>query len=162
VRRPPATMIMTGMMSNLLATFAQMTTDPWLSYEIARVEPMMELLAREYEEGASNRVQELRDISALLQRAAGLSAGRSSWTANIPSDLMADLRISALETRLDVLRNDLIEMQAWLEVQPDEDAATLLRDVFAFEYEAAQRRASIEPPSRQQQQQLAESGSRQS
>src|SRR3974390_626535 len=98
VRRPPATMIMTGMMSNLLATFAQMTTDPWLSYEIARVEPMMELLAREYEGGASNRVQELRDISALLQRAAGLSVGRSSCPAYSSSDLMAVLRISALET----------------------------------------------------------------
>ena len=143
MRRPPAAFVLTHMMNSLLATFREMTSDPWLTYQIDLIGPMMELLARECEEGASQRVQELTEIAHLLKRGDALTAGRFPWATNIPSDPLDDLRISSLDRRLDLLRRSLIEMQAWLEEDDSDGASALLKEVFAFEYAAAKRREIV-------------------
>jgi hypothetical protein len=98
---------------------------------------------REYEQCASTRVTEIAGLSGLLGKGATLPGSPCSPPEPAGGLFDADLRISCLDARLDTLRAQLIELQSWLEQEPGEEAAALLREITAHLYETARRNAAI-------------------
>lgn len=102
------------------------------------------LVHRDWDEAASLRVSEIETLIALLRRGAelaplGLQATLLE-TSEQAHNSMRDLRVSALESTLDSLRNALIELQVWLEASADPQAVALLKETWAFLVKANQRR----------------------
>jgi len=134
--------------SVLTAAVAQLKTqaitasvfDRQLALELYVLANGLDVLANEYDVCAARRVEEIAELSDLLARGAKLSPGRFSWAGDLDG-ATGDLKISALEAHLDVLRAHLIELQAWLETSPGEQAAEILDELFRFEYNAATKRA---------------------
>jgi hypothetical protein len=98
---------------------------------------------REYEQCAATRVTEIAALSGLLDRGAALPGSPCSRPEPEGGLFDADLRISALDARLDRLRAQVIELQSWLEQEPGEDAAALRQEITARLYETAKRNAGI-------------------
>jgi hypothetical protein len=95
--------------------------DAPLAADLPFVRAVLIVAAKEYEQCAARRVREIAALSALLAKGAALP-GCPVRAPEPPASLWeADLRISALDARLDALRSQLIDLQAWLE----DDAAAL-------------------------------------
>lgn len=130
-------------LTHAMMRLAELTTsiDPAVSFELRMVAGMLVVLAQDYDECASSRVEEIAVLTDLLCRGAELSEGRFAWSSTSTGEMPDDLRISALDARLDSLGRALVDLQAWLETEPGKPAASLLKEVFEAEYAGAKRRA---------------------
>jgi hypothetical protein len=124
----------------LLSARVSTVEDPEFAAELQILIAMLSFLAQEYDESSSSRVEEIGKLSDLLVRGATLSEGSLQWVA-ADQGAGRDLRISALDGCLDVLCGRLVELQAWLESQPGEEAAGLLQEILLHEYAVAKRRS---------------------
>lgn len=98
------------------------------------------VISDQYDDCAARGAAEIATLSGLLARGIDLAPGQFAWEKDLGTETVEDLRISALEENMEVLRGRLIELQAWLEEAPGEESAGLLKELFAFEYAAAKSR----------------------
>jgi hypothetical protein len=103
---------------------------------------VLRVAAKEYEQCAARRVREIAALTGLLTRGAHLP-GCPVPAPEPPGGLLeADLRISALDARLDMLRGQLIGLQEWLEDDDTEQAVAMLADITQHLYETAKSHAA--------------------
>lgn len=108
------------------------------------------LIARDADEVASLRIGEIDELAALFRDAVDACPPelRVRLQAALEAAAVArdDLRISALERRLDVLRAALIDLQAWAETSAHPQAAPMLERSWDFLVRANGRRATDAKP----------------
>jgi hypothetical protein len=131
----------------LTTAAALLTTDAGgedrLAADVPFVRSVLLAGAREYEECAARRVTEIAALTGLLAKGAELPGCPVPAPEPIGGLLELDLRISALDARLDALRGQLTVLQAWLEGQVTDRAAALRQQVIESLYETASRHAAI-------------------
>jgi hypothetical protein len=103
---------------------------------------VLTVAAREYDQCAARRVREIAALTGLLDRGAGLPGCPVPAPEPLGGLLETDLRISALDARLDTLRGQLIALQAWLEGEAGGQATALLEDTTAHLHETARSNAA--------------------
>jgi hypothetical protein len=139
----PALPVVLNNVAALLADAAAAGEDTQLAADLPFMRAVVTVTAKEYEQGAARRVREIGALTALLAKGAGLP-GCPVPAPEPPGSLLdADLRISALEARIDALLAQLIELQVWLEEQAGEDAAALRREAARHLYETARANAAV-------------------
>lgn len=109
---------------------------------------ILEAIRRDWDDIAAFRFEEIDTISSFLLRGAGLAPAEigSTLAEVAASSLRAKEipKISALDESIDSLRNELINLQTWLEEQTSLEAKILQEDIMAFLYKNAQKRAAVE------------------
>jgi hypothetical protein len=113
-----------------------------LAGELPFVRMVLIVAAREYEQCAARRVREIAALSDLLARGAELPGCPLPAPEPVGGLLEADLRISALDSRLDTLRGQLVMLQAWLEGEVTKAAAALRQETVECLYETAKSHAA--------------------
>jgi hypothetical protein len=127
----------------LLAAAAGGGADESLDADLPFLRMVLVVAAREYEQCAARRVAEIAGLTGLLARGASLPGCPVPAPEPVGGLLETDLRISALDARLDTLRGQLIGLQAWLEDDAGSaDAAALREEITGHLYETARRHAA--------------------
>jgi hypothetical protein len=138
--RPAPPIVIRGALKTLEALAAGRTDEQ----EIARILGLMaalSMLEDEWDVCASSRMHAIVRYSDLVRRGSALVDGpRRARLERALTTVAADpvdLRISSLETNLDVLREAITDLQDWLEDSGDPAAPALLAEVWQAEYEDA-------------------------
>jgi hypothetical protein len=126
----------------LLASQAPDGQEADLATQLPALRMILAVAAREYDQCAARRVRELAAVGGLLARGATLPGCPVPAPEPLGGLAEADLRISALDARLDTLRGQLVILHAWLEDDAGEQAAALRADITAHLYETAKSHAA--------------------
>jgi hypothetical protein len=135
--RPAPPIVIRGALKTLEELAAGRTDEQ----EIARILGLMALLSMledEWDVCASSRMTGIVRYSDIVRRGSALVDGarraRLDRALATVDDAPPDLRISALETNLDVLREAIADLQGWLQDSHDPAAPALLTEVWQAEY----------------------------
>lgn len=97
---------------------------------------VLTVIRRDWDSAAASRVEELDEISNLLKRGAELAPEplRQSLTEAVTQaeGSRGDIRISALDATLTMLRIVLIDLHIWLESTATEEGQALLDELCSF------------------------------
>jgi hypothetical protein len=112
------------------------------AFRIRGVMTLLSILEHEWDASASSRVAGISRYADLVRRGSLLMSGdRRERLRRALRDAGAgapDLRISALESTLDHLREAIIDLQGWLEESDVPDERQLLADIWQAEYQEAE------------------------
>jgi hypothetical protein len=135
--RPPVPQVVEAAVRDL-HDLAGASEVPEIAGRLGTLALLLELLGQSWDTAAADRVAAIERYLDVVRRGADLApaelaaALRAQETTPWPP---ADLRISALEARLDELRTALIPLHAWLEDQTTTEARQVLADVWRAELE---------------------------
>jgi hypothetical protein len=108
---------------------------------------ILNIIRRDWDNVVASRVEDITVLCDLLSRGSKITPESISQSimdaVNQPNNAGMNLRVSALETKLDRLRKALIELHAWLESASSPEARGLLRDVWSFLERSARRNAVL-------------------
>jgi hypothetical protein len=134
-----------------LATLAEIVATSDDPQEASKIQGVMQLLAvmrKEWDSAAAWRAAAIGDLTTALQRGAELVEPqlRASLEASLKSveDGGSHLRISALDGRLDLLRQAAIDLETSLEASDDPGAAEVLDALWRLHGEDAKARTFVE------------------
>jgi hypothetical protein len=134
MRNVPARTALAAVVSEL--TRAQsLTTDPELVLTLKAAVSVIDTVAADVDDGVAWRLSEEDRLTGLLRRGAELLGAQAAARLRAALDdlgVPTDLRISALDDRLDVLLAELIDLHAWLEDNPSDAGTALVADIWAF------------------------------
>jgi hypothetical protein len=137
----PSLPIVLNAAAALLAQDPAGASEARLASDLPFVRMVLVVAAREYEQCAARRVREIAALTDLLTTGASLPGCPLPAPEPVGGLLQVDLRISALDARLDTLRGQLLRLQEWLEGEVTESAAALRQEIIGCLYEAASRHA---------------------
>jgi hypothetical protein len=127
---------------------AEKTQDSDDLHRIQGLEGLLAVLLAQWDGAASGRARAIDLYTAAIK--GSLDIVPESLQSELSECLQgagqseADLRVSALEARLDVLRAAIIPLQTWLETTQVTGAETVLAEVWQAEYHDATSRISFE------------------
>jgi len=122
---------------------------PAMAADLTRIADVLRVLAREWDAAAASRLEAITELEDLIDRGhqmlPALADGHGNETGTRSADLRAtDLRIAALDRRLDNLRATVIVLEAALEGCDFPGAARLLDELRGWELGDARRRTVMD------------------
>jgi hypothetical protein len=141
--KPSSSVVIPSVLGHYTA-YMQGETDPRKIEPLYLMSIVFQILGRDWDNAAANRVEEIKAVSTLLERGAAIAPAALSQsvreTVEKAPDPVLDLRISALNKMLDGLLERLIELHAWVEAQSTSEGKELCKAIWAFlEYRAKRR-----------------------
>lgn len=141
--RPATDIVLNAMVAGMDHKLTQLPSGPERMM-LFGLRTALAVIARNADDAAAMRLEEIQQLSALLRDAAPTCppeiGGRLVAAADEARSAERDIRVSALERRLDVLRVALIELQMWLETSSSSRAPALLAQCWEFLARANARR----------------------
>jgi hypothetical protein len=114
-------------------------TDEQMLARLRGVSTLLSILQREWDTCASKLMDGIACYGDIVRRGSLLAEGDRRESLRRTLDAVdggaSDFRISALETKLDQLRQAVIHLQAWLEDEEGPAARALLADIWQAEHQ---------------------------
>lgn len=133
--RPPVDIVLSALVAGMNQKLAILPPGPERMM-LWGTRTIFAAVARHADDAAAMRLEEIQELSGLLRDAASICppelAARLTQATDEAQGAERDIRVSALERTLDVLRAALIELHVWLETSSHRQAPALLARCWDF------------------------------